>query len=97
MAMTRIADGGNGKHTWISNRAFTRMTGIKRVCLTCGQSNMNATKVCPRPLGSAALTPVEMGKKGGKSRQASMSAAQRSELARKAAKARWKKAKAKRC
>lgn len=51
MAMTRIKDGGNG-HTWVSNRAFTRLTGLKRVCLTCGQSNLNATKTCPRPLGT---------------------------------------------
>lgn len=50
MAMTRISE-GKRKHTWIANRAFTRMTGLKKVCLTCGQSNPNATKECPRPLG----------------------------------------------
>lgn len=35
------------KHTWISNRAFTTMTGVKKVCMVCGQTNLNAAKVCP--------------------------------------------------
>lgn len=34
------------KHVWISNAAFARMTGIKKVCMTCGQGSGNADKVC---------------------------------------------------
>jgi hypothetical protein len=34
-------------HIWISNAAFTRMTGIKKVCITCGQPSNNADKKCP--------------------------------------------------
>jgi hypothetical protein len=49
-AMTRISQ-GRSAHTWVANRAFTRLTGIKKVCLTCGQTNLNAQKTCPRPLG----------------------------------------------
>ena len=35
------------KHLWISNAAFTRMTGIKKVCMACGQASSNASKECP--------------------------------------------------
>jgi hypothetical protein len=35
------------KHVWISNTAFTRLTGVKKVCLICGQPSNNADKVCP--------------------------------------------------
>ena len=42
---------GASKHCWMSNTAFSRLTGIKKVCLYCGQSNLNATKVCPGKKG----------------------------------------------
>jgi hypothetical protein len=35
------------KHFWISNTAFARATGIKKVCMDCGQPSNNADKVCP--------------------------------------------------
>jgi len=35
------------KHVWIKNVAFTRLTGIKKVCLACGQPDSTAAKVCP--------------------------------------------------
>lgn len=35
------------KHVWISNAAFSRMTGVKRVCMTCGQPSNTAAKECP--------------------------------------------------
>jgi hypothetical protein len=35
------------RHVWISNAAFTAMTGIKRVCMTCGQPSNNADRSCP--------------------------------------------------
>lgn len=35
------------KHFWISNAAFARMTGIKKICMDCGQPSNNADKVCP--------------------------------------------------
>jgi hypothetical protein len=46
MAMTKISE-GKSKHCWVSNRAFTRIYGIKKICLYCRQTNENATKVCP--------------------------------------------------
>jgi hypothetical protein len=36
-----------GRHLWVSNRAFTALTGIKRVCLVCGQPDPGADRVCP--------------------------------------------------
>ena len=40
------------KHVWISNAAFARITGIKKVCMLCGQANTNADKTCPgQPTG----------------------------------------------
>jgi hypothetical protein len=35
------------KHVWISNAAFARITGVKKVCMVCGQPNTTADKVCP--------------------------------------------------
>ena len=35
------------KHVWISNRAFTRLTGFKKVCMGCGQPDKTADKTCP--------------------------------------------------
>lgn len=35
------------KHTWISNAAFARLTGINKVCMTCGQPSNAADKECP--------------------------------------------------
>lgn len=35
------------KHAWISNSAFTKLTGIKKVCMDCKQTNLNAEKDCP--------------------------------------------------
>jgi hypothetical protein len=35
------------KHVWINNAAFARMTGIKKVCLVCGQPNISADASCP--------------------------------------------------
>ena len=35
------------RHVWISNTAFTRITGVRKVCMDCGQTNLTATKVCP--------------------------------------------------
>lgn len=35
------------KHVWISNAAFARVTGVKKVCMTCGQPNNTADKECP--------------------------------------------------
>lgn len=44
------------KHVWISNAAFTRATGIKKVCMTCGTPSNNAPSECPgkRPEAQAA-------------------------------------------
>jgi len=41
------------KHIWISNAAFTRVTGLARVCLTCGlglakgERLISAERDCP--------------------------------------------------
>ena len=44
------------KHDWIRNAAFTRMTGIRKVCMTCGAPSDNAPRECPgkRPEAQAA-------------------------------------------
>ncbi len=34
------------RHDWISNAAFSRLTGIKKVCMTCGQPSNNADRYC---------------------------------------------------
>lgn len=34
-------------HMWISNTAFTKMTGIKKVCMDCRQPNTTAERFCP--------------------------------------------------
>ena len=34
------------KHVWISNAAFSRMTGTKKVCMVCGQPNTTAPREC---------------------------------------------------
>lgn len=45
---TKISVGSKG-HTWVSNAAFSRLTGIKRVCLYCGATNLDRKTVCPGP------------------------------------------------
>jgi ribosomal protein L40E len=35
------------RHFLISNRAFSRMTGIKKVCLDCGAADPPRGSVCP--------------------------------------------------
>jgi hypothetical protein len=35
------------RHVWISNRAFTRLTGIKAVCMVCRQPKETAPLYCP--------------------------------------------------
>jgi len=41
------------KHTWISNRAYERLTGLARVCMDCGlaleRGERLVEKVCPGP------------------------------------------------
>lgn len=37
------------KHVKISNKAFSSLTGIKWVCMDCGQNNRNADRECPGP------------------------------------------------
>lgn len=34
-------------HAWIKNTAFTKLTGIKKVCMMCGAPSNNAPKECP--------------------------------------------------
>jgi hypothetical protein len=46
------------KHEWVSNPAFTRMTGIKKVCMACGQPSNTAGKECPESGGEAGLDPM---------------------------------------
>lgn len=43
------------KHAWISNAAFARITGVKKVCMTCGAPSNNAPRECPgkRPEAAA--------------------------------------------
>jgi hypothetical protein len=43
------------QHFWIKNAAFSRITGVKKVCMDCGQTDRNADKVCPghRPEAAA--------------------------------------------
>ena len=43
----RLSGGGAVKHQWISNAAFARLTGIKKVCMVCRQPNTTAAKTCP--------------------------------------------------
>lgn len=35
------------KHFWVSNAAVTRMTGVQKVCMDCGQPSNNADRECP--------------------------------------------------
>ena len=35
------------KHLWVSNAAFSRLTGIRKVCMVCGQPSNNADRECP--------------------------------------------------
>ena len=35
------------KHIWISNTAFAKITGVKKLCMTCGQPKDTADRVCP--------------------------------------------------
>lgn len=34
-------------HVWVSNAVFTRLTGVKKVCVDCGAPSNTALKVCP--------------------------------------------------
>lgn len=34
-------------HVWVTSRAFTQLTGIKKVCMVCGQPSNNADRMCP--------------------------------------------------
>ena len=36
-------------HRWISNTAFRRLTGIKRVCLICGAPDYDPQHIPARP------------------------------------------------
>jgi hypothetical protein len=53
------------KHFLISNPAFTRLTGVRRVCMDCGAADPPRNSVCPgkrpepprQPLGQAPLPP----------------------------------------
>ena len=40
-------DAQRRKHFWISNAAFTRMTGAQKVCMDCGQTSINPDPLCP--------------------------------------------------
>jgi hypothetical protein len=44
-------------HVWISNAAATKLTGVKRVCLVCKQTNVTAAKECP----GACVAPEQRG------------------------------------
>ena len=35
------------KHTWITNAAFTRMTGLARVCMACGLGLEKGERLIP--------------------------------------------------
>ena len=34
-------------HIWLRNTAFTRLTGVPKVCFTCGQPSNTADRWCP--------------------------------------------------
>jgi hypothetical protein len=35
------------RHVWVSNRAFSKLTGIKKVCMVCGQGSPGEERECP--------------------------------------------------
>lgn len=39
------------KHIWVSNAAFARVTGVKKVCMVCGQPSNAAARECPGKRG----------------------------------------------
>lgn len=37
------------KHAWLTNRALTKLTGVRAVCMDCGEARMGSLRggVCP--------------------------------------------------
>jgi hypothetical protein len=35
------------RHVWVSNKAFTAITGVRKVCMDCGQPDTSAAPECP--------------------------------------------------